>query len=151
MYQSLFSLALHLLIKHICINVICSSLLVLWTHQVHSMTCFYVYLSLRPSTVRMCWTSNSSPRWKGWAGAQRRLFYCKVSTGCVPIPWQNEVRSLPKITSVNVLPWTLIDDLWPACNKMEINIDFDNVCKQTSVNASMWYFSWHAWILPLWN
>ncbi len=71
-------------------------------------------------------------------------FYCKVSTGCVPIPWQNEVRLLPKITSVNVLPWTLIDDLWPACNKMEINIDFDNVCKQTSVNASMWYFSWHA-------
>uniref|UniRef100_A0A8C1YZE3 G protein-coupled receptor kinase n=1 Tax=Cyprinus carpio TaxID=7962 RepID=A0A8C1YZE3_CYPCA len=31
-------------------------------------------------------------------------FYSKVSTGSVPIPWQNEVRSLPRITSVNVLP-----------------------------------------------
>lgn len=26
-------------------------------------------------------------------------FYSKVSTGCVPIPWQNEVRLLVKITS----------------------------------------------------
>lgn len=31
-------------------------------------------------------------------------FYSKVSTGSIPIPWQDEVRSLPRITSVNVLP-----------------------------------------------
>lgn len=37
-------------------------------------------------------------------------FYSKVSTGSVPIPWQNEVRSLPRITSVNVLPWLTIYD-----------------------------------------
>lgn len=71
-------------------------------------------------------------------------FYSKVSTGSIPIPWQDEVRSLPRITSVNVLPWTMIDNLCPACNKTEINVDFDNVCKQTSVNANMWFFSWHA-------
>lgn len=67
-------------------------------------------------------------------------FYSKVSTGCVPIPWQNEVRSLPRITSINVLLGTLIAGLWPACNKKEINVDFDNVYKQTAINANQWYF-----------
>lgn len=83
-------------------------------------------------------------------------FYSKVSTGCVPIPWQNEVRSLPRITSINVLLWTLIAGLWPACNKKEINVDFDNVYKQTAIKCKSVIFSLenkqdvHA-TLPLWN
>lgn len=41
-------------------------------------------------------------------------FYSKVSTGCVPIPWQNEVRLLFKIYSMKVLFWT-------ANNKQRLN------------------------------